>query len=48
MSTPTPTPFKIHVPDDLLAQTKRKLELARLPDQLLNVVWEGDSPYYSI
>lgn len=41
MSTAAPVPFKIHVPDELLEQTKRKLELARLPDQLLNVVWEG-------
>ena len=37
----SPTPFKIHVSDDILAQTKRKLESARLPDNLLNVVWEG-------
>lgn len=36
-----PTPFQIYVPDELLAQTKRKLENSRLPDQLENVEWEG-------
>lgn len=40
----TPTAFKIHIPDSLLAQTKQKLELSRLPDQLDNVQWEGYPP----
>lgn len=35
------TPFKIHVPDEVLALTKQKLLLSRLPDQLQNVTWEG-------
>jgi len=41
---PSPTPFKIHVPDSLLEQTKHKLSSARLPDQLDGVNWEGNSP----
>jgi hypothetical protein len=36
-----PTPFKIHVADDLLLLTKQKLESIRLPDQLEDIVWEG-------
>ena len=39
--TPTATPFQIHVSDDILRITKQKLELARLPDQLENLNWEG-------
>jgi len=35
------TPFEIHVPEDLLELTRKKLELSRLPDQLLDVEWEG-------
>jgi len=35
------TPFKIHVSEELLKLTKKKLELSRLPDQLLDVEWEG-------
>jgi hypothetical protein len=36
-----PKPFKINVSDNLLELTKKKLELSRLPDQLLDVEWEG-------
>jgi len=35
------TPFEIHVSDELLELTRKKLELSRLPDQLLDVEWEG-------
>ena len=38
-----PIPFKVNISDDLLELTKKKLELSRLPDQLLNVNWEGCS-----
>ncbi|TDZ36666.1 putative epoxide hydrolase [Colletotrichum spinosum] len=33
------TPFKIHVPDELLQQTKAKLKLARLDDGMSGVEW---------
>jgi hypothetical protein len=36
-------PFKINVSDDFLELTKKKLELSRLPDQLVDVEWEGHS-----
>jgi hypothetical protein len=43
MSFEDPRPFQINVPDSLLELTKQKLQNARLPDQLKDVVWEGNS-----
>ena len=42
MSYEKPSTFQINVPDSLLELTKQKLRNARLPDQLKDVVWEGN------
>ena len=34
-------PFEIDVPDQLLADLKAKLKLARFPEQLKDVEWQG-------
>ena len=35
-------PFEINVPDQLLADLKSKLSLARFPEQLQDVDWQGE------
>ena len=41
MPSATPTPWKLHVSDNLLSGLQQKLKPARLPDQLENVNWGG-------
>src|SRR5208282_5181470 len=45
---PTAVPFKIHVSYSPVDPTKRKLESARLLNQLESVNWEVDFPYYRL
>ena len=44
MATRTPRPFQLNVADDLLQQTRKKLENARFPDVLQNAGWEDGTP----
>lgn len=44
MTTRTPRPFQLNVADDLLQQTRKKLENARFPDVLQNAGWEDGTP----
>jgi len=39
-ATQVPSPFELNVPDELLRETRTKLENARFPDELENAGWE--------
>jgi len=44
MATRAPNPFKLNVADELLRDTRTKLENARFPDELQNAGWEDGTP----